>query len=279
MSSLARLDHAVINVHMAMDKAESCFQELGFTVTPRGYHSLGSINHLMIFGSDYLELIGLPADGSAARRELLDGPVGIDGLVFKTVDVDADFARLQQLQMAGDPPKAFSRPVDIDGAAAEARFRTVHCHKAAFPEGRVYFCEHGTPEFVWRPSWQSHANGVTAMCEIVLGAAAPQAVAERYGRLLAQTPVAIEDGFQVAFQDCQLQILNAAGLAARFAHMARPIGDAEVVFAALVMTTGKLDQARQIAEQAGSFAVNSTGANRFAAKTAEFDTVIEFVAD
>ena len=49
MSSLARLDHAVINVHMAMDKAESCFQELGFTVTPRGYHSLGSINHLMIF--------------------------------------------------------------------------------------------------------------------------------------------------------------------------------------------------------------------------------------
>jgi hypothetical protein len=45
------------------------------------------------------------------------------------------------------------------------------------------------------------------------------------------------------------------------------------------MTTGKLDQARQIAERAGSFVVNSTGANRFAAKTAEFDTVIEFVAD
>ena len=27
----------------------------GFRLTPRGYHSLGSINHSMVFTNDYLE--------------------------------------------------------------------------------------------------------------------------------------------------------------------------------------------------------------------------------
>jgi hypothetical protein len=279
MASTAALDHMVVNVHMAMDSAENCFNALGFTVTPRGYHTLGSINHLMIFGHDYLELIGLPVDGTGSRRELLDSPVGIDGLVFKTRDVDVDFENLQNLQLAGDPPKAFSRPVDIDGAAETARFRTVHCQKSAFPEGRVYFCEHGTPDLVWRPAWQDHANGVTAMREIVLGAVDPAVVADRYARLLAQTPETIDGGYQLDFQGCQLQILSADGLAARFGDLARPIHNGAAVFAAIVMATSKLDQARHIAEAAEGVSVRSTAANRFAAGTAEFDTVIEFTAE
>ncbi|MBT7732591.1 MAG: VOC family protein, partial [Rhodospirillaceae bacterium] len=55
-----RLDHVVINVRADMDVAEATFRDLDFTVTPRGYHTLGSINHLMIFETDYLELIGIP---------------------------------------------------------------------------------------------------------------------------------------------------------------------------------------------------------------------------
>ncbi len=43
------LDHLVINTLFDMDRAAALMAELGFTVTPRGYHSLGSINHLMMF--------------------------------------------------------------------------------------------------------------------------------------------------------------------------------------------------------------------------------------
>ena len=57
------LDHVVINVKDDMDVAQSVFSKLGFTTTPRGYHTLGSINHLMMFGTDYMELIGFPKDG------------------------------------------------------------------------------------------------------------------------------------------------------------------------------------------------------------------------
>ena len=80
------LDHVVINVKDDMDLAQLVFSNLGFTLTPRGYHTLGSINHLMMFGSDYMELIGFPEHGVAnnpnARPDLTTAPFGINGLVF-----------------------------------------------------------------------------------------------------------------------------------------------------------------------------------------------------
>ena len=79
--------HVVINVKDDMDVAQSVFSKLGFTTTPRGYHTLGSINHLMMFGTDYMELIGFPKDGVVnnpdTRPDLTTAPFGINGLVFK----------------------------------------------------------------------------------------------------------------------------------------------------------------------------------------------------
>ncbi|MFP6747559.1 MAG: VOC family protein, partial [Alphaproteobacteria bacterium] len=102
MVALAQLDHTVINVRFDMDRAEGLFRDLGFTLTPRGYHSLGSINHLMMFATDYMELIGLPPGAENPRRDIAEVPLGINGLVFKTTDADATFAHLQSLDMAGD---------------------------------------------------------------------------------------------------------------------------------------------------------------------------------
>ena len=77
MTQVMQLDHIVINVQREMDAAETAFADLGFTLTPRGYHTLGSINALAMFGTDYLELLGFPADGEVKRpgtRERTDGP-------------------------------------------------------------------------------------------------------------------------------------------------------------------------------------------------------------
>ena len=56
----AVLDHLVVNTRFAIDAAQALFAGLGFTLTPRGYHSLGSVNHLAVFPQGYLELVGLP---------------------------------------------------------------------------------------------------------------------------------------------------------------------------------------------------------------------------
>ena len=54
------LDHLVINTHFEIDAARLLFEQFGFQLTPRGHHSLGSVNHLLVFEDDYLELIGCP---------------------------------------------------------------------------------------------------------------------------------------------------------------------------------------------------------------------------
>ena len=191
MTEAFTLDHTVINVRFAMDRAAAIFEALGFTLTARGYHSLGSINHLMMFGTDYLELLGLPDPESAERPELSGAPVGLNGLVFKSADVDRTFEHLGALEIAGEPPKAFSRPVELADGPRDAKFRTVAVRPGTFPAGRVYFCEHGTPELVWRPEWQSHANGARRITEMVTVAAAPGEEARKFARLTGSaSPVA-----------------------------------------------------------------------------------------
>ena len=170
-----------------MDEAEEAFKRLGFHLTDRGYHTLGSINHLMMFGTDYLELIGLPREAqgqTTGRPDVAAAPYGINGLVFKTPDADETYAHLQAIGMAGAPPKSFSRPVKLADGTFDACFRTAHVDPDVFAGGRVYFCEHQTPDLVWRPEWQAHDNGAQSMPEFVVVSTNPGAEAENFAKLL-----------------------------------------------------------------------------------------------
>lgn len=54
--TVATLDHVVIDARDRIDEAARFYQDLGFQLTPRGHHTLGSSNNLAIFGTNYLEL-------------------------------------------------------------------------------------------------------------------------------------------------------------------------------------------------------------------------------
>ena len=163
----ATLDHVVVDARDQMDAAVRIYQTLGFQLTPRGYHTLGSINHLAIFGTNYLELLGF-GEGSAARPELAGFPFGLNGLVFKTDDAEATFRHAQAAGVPVLPANAFSRPVELDGRTQDVRFRTTRVPPEASGIGRVYFCEHQTPELVWRPEWQAHPNGAQEIARVVV---------------------------------------------------------------------------------------------------------------
>jgi hypothetical protein len=173
------LDHVVINVLRRMDEAAELFAALGFRLTPRGHHSLGSINHLMMTAGPYLELVGVPAAGPQ-RQEVLDSPFGLNGLVVASRDADATHARLSGAGLAAGPPVAFSRPVTVDGREAAARFRTVRVPAHLFPAGRVYHCEHLTPDLVWRSEDFDHPNGFSGIDALTIESTAPEAEAALY---------------------------------------------------------------------------------------------------
>ena len=241
MPAVSRLDHAVINVRYDLDGAEALFASLGFTLTPRGYHSHGSQNHLMMFATDYLELIAIPEDGPIQRQDLVDAPVGINGVVFAANDVDEIYARLDRLGYAGDPPRAFHRPVAVGDGEADARFRTVTVRADVFPAGRVYFCEHLTPELVWRPEWQHQANGVDAITGVVTVATEAEAQAERYGALL-DTDVEHGEGGElvVALSGSSLTVMTPEQYAERYDELVSALGRRSAIFGALTLATDNL---------------------------------------
>ena len=160
---VATLDHVVINARDDMDRAADIYTRLGFTLTERGYHSLGSTNHLAMFGTDYLELIAVPKGATTGRLDLLTFPFGLNGLVFGSEDSAITYGALSKAGVPVEPPVEFTRPVKVDGKERDARFRTVRMKAGVVPYGRVYYCHHFTRDLVWRDEWRHHANGVVAV--------------------------------------------------------------------------------------------------------------------
>ncbi len=211
------LDHVVVNVLRKMDEAADLFAALGFRLTPRGHHSLGSINHLMMTAGPYLELVGVPGTGPQ-RQDVLDSPFGLNGLVVASRDADATHARLAAAGLAAGPPVAFSRPVRIDDREETARFRTVRVPADRFPAGRLYHCEHLTPDLVWRPEWLDHPNGLTGIDALTIESPAPETDAGLYAAACGAPAEAMGDGWTLQLGETRITI--APGPVARFAALA-----------------------------------------------------------
>jgi hypothetical protein len=188
---MATLDHVVVNVLRGMDGAAAEFAALGFTLTPLGRHTLGSINHLMMTSGPYLELVGVPEE-KPWRQDVIDSPFGLNGLVLRAEDADATFAGLREAGLAAAPPMAFARPVTVDKNSHDARFRTVRLPTDTFPAGRVYYCEHLTPELVWRREWLDHPNGFKGIDRLFVASRDPARDAGLYA--LASGGVANREG-------------------------------------------------------------------------------------
>ena len=176
------LDHVVINSHFALDDSATLFQALGFTLTPKGYHSLGSVNHLIMFSDHYLELIGLPHRNEPLRQELLDNPPGIDGLVFASNNPEKTESLLLNAGFTLQPIQHFSREVVSGTQTGEARFTTLRLAPASFSAGRIYFCQHHTPEWVWRTEWLQTAS-IQGLTIVARDVAATQAQYARLGKI------------------------------------------------------------------------------------------------
>jgi hypothetical protein len=236
------LDHVVIDVRDRMDEAAQIFAALGFTLTPRGHHTLGSMNHLMMFATDYLELLGF-GTAAATRPELAPFPAGLNGLVFKTGDADAVHAHAVEAGLPILPVQSFSRPVELDGERRDARFRTTRLDPAEVAMGRVYFCEHLTPELVWRPEWQSHANGARAIARILVATGEPRRTASLFAALFGADSVAEVDGTCIVpAGTARVELATPETVAAEFGEAAaEPAGRAEYI-AAVELKTVSLKQ-------------------------------------
>lgn len=240
-----RIDHVVIGVKNRLDEAAERYRALGFDLLERGHHTLGTSNHLAIFGDDYLELLGYEpkqADPQAGNP-MWRLPIGLIGLVFKPDDVDALGEHLRASGFSVDKPRSFSRPVRLpDGQVAEAHFRTLHLPSETSPNGVVFFCQHGTPEHVWRDEWRNHPNGVTGIREFVVAAADPAASAQPFTRIFgAQALVDISDGLRLSAGSRAVLFLTPDGVQRHFHGLASGLTEGRDRFVGLVLRTRDID--------------------------------------
>ena len=177
----ATLDHVVINARDDMDRAADIYRRLGFTLTERGYHSLGSINHLAMFGTDYLELIAVPKGATTGRMDLLDLSVRPERPGVRLGGLRRHLRRRSPRSACRSIRRSSSRGrCKVAGKEHDARFRTVRMKAGVVPYGRVYYCHHFTRELVWRDEWRHHANGTVAVVRALIVEPDPAAGAKLY---------------------------------------------------------------------------------------------------
>jgi hypothetical protein len=273
------LDHVVINTLFDMDRAAALLSKLGFTLTPRGYHSLGSINHLVMFEHDYLELIGLPSGTDVLRKDVLESPHGLNGLVFQAEDVDACQRALRDSGLAMLEPQSFSRPVTIDGVEHLARFRTVRTAPELFEAGRVYYCQHYTPELVWHRPWMSHSNGVRALSELVVVTSNIEIDAPRYAKAAQSTAERRgEDWTIVLSGGFRLTLISPARYRERYGERCVEANGRRSFFGAIMFNTLESARIRDLASSIPDLRVGTAQAS-LAVLIPFLNTLLEFRGD
>jgi len=246
------LDHAVINVMGELDEAAGQYTRLGFQLTERGHHTLGSSNNLAIFGTNYLELLGYLPGRETLRADLWAHPTGLTGLVFKSVDADLVHSTLQQRGVPVQEPMSFARPVALPGGAQDARFKVIRVAGDAVQNGRTFFCHHDTPELVYRPEWRRHPNGVTDIVEFVIASRQPVRTAAVYDRMFGPDLLTLVHG-GVSFRAgaATVLVLEPSAIAERFAGAALVSADGSDRMVALTFKVASLDTPRGLFDAAG----------------------------
>ncbi len=275
----ATLDHVVINARDDMDRAADIYRRLGFTLTERGYHSLGSMNHLAMFGTDYLELIAVPKGATTGRLDLLDYPAGLNGLVFGSEDSAATYDALARAGLPFDPPVEFTRPVKVDGKNRDARFRTVRMKAGVVPYGRIYYCHHFTRDLVWRDEWRHHANGTVAVVRALIVEPDPAVAAKLHADMFGSDSVRdIRNGKSVVIGNSRFDIVTEAELVAQVGAAAAPAAEGRKAYmAGLTFRTTSTDKAARALQAGGIDGVTTVPGRVLVPARSAMNAVLEFV--
>jgi catechol 2,3-dioxygenase-like lactoylglutathione lyase family enzyme len=239
------LDHVMI-LARDLDAATEGWRRLGFTVSARGVHSahLGTANHTIMLQGDYVELIGVLTETptNLVTRAFLDRRGdGMDRVAMRTRDAYADAAALRAAGMPVLGPFDFSRQVDLgSGASGEARFSVFHWPLEQAPADlRLRACQHHTPDYVWLPDLQRHANTARHIQRLELVAADPSAATAHMARLIGTEAGRDHEGHCVVPSGAgraDFMFIDAAQLARRYPRVTRPSAPEGVAVLALAVT-------------------------------------------
>jgi hypothetical protein len=200
LKNVVGIDHAVVMVK-ELDKAAENWKRVGFTISPRGAHSvhMGTGNYTIMFDPDYMELLGVLTEtehNAPARAFLAKHGDGIERIAFTAIDSAAGAEEIRARGFVPIGPTDFERPVTMpDGRISTAKFRTFQWPTAEAPGGvRIFACQHKTRETVWIPELMKHANGARRLRQVLIASPEPAKDAAHLSRMIDREPRTEPDG-------------------------------------------------------------------------------------
>ena len=263
---ISGIDHVVIAVR-DLDRAQAVFEPLGFTLTPRGVHTLGSQNHCVMFERDYFELLAPPRAHPAMQyyNDFLAKGDGLAAIALATDDANAAYTALRANGVEAEAPLDFARPVELPGGARDAAFRIVQLPVDQTPGCRAFLCQHFTRDVVWRPEYQRHALGATGLAGVAVVVEDPARTAPRYAQIFDTRPAPIAEGLRIDTGSAPIALAARGKLGRRLAGAELPARARPFVAALFIRVADRAaaaDTLRKggfapVALRDGSYAVNA----------------------
>jgi catechol 2,3-dioxygenase-like lactoylglutathione lyase family enzyme len=228
------LDHVLIAVRDLEKARRSYANLLSFTVTPAGLHpGRGTHNRLIVFGPEYLELIGVrdPREARRSRPEMLrflERRQGLYMFALGTGDMEATVAEARR--RGGH----ISDPVDGARAGVVGKggytWRSANLDPADTPGSATFIIQHHhtiQQRYAEPANPTVHANGVTGIFSLSLAVRDAPTAAEAWGRILGlvlDEPVEDEadrlKAVRLRLGNCHLEFVSPTGEGALARHLA-----------------------------------------------------------
>lgn len=192
-NGILSIDHPLIAVK-DMDSAKEHYEQLGFTVPPRGSHiEWGTGNWCIMFENDYLELRGIvdPERYTISLDKVLEKyDEGLAGVAVGTKSAQGNYDEMLKNGLTPQPLKGLTRNFELAEGWVQPKF------SLCFPQEKditglmhVVCCQHLTPELTRKPEFLIHPNGVTGVISLVGRIDNPDAVEAAQKKLLGEDAV------------------------------------------------------------------------------------------
>jgi catechol 2,3-dioxygenase-like lactoylglutathione lyase family enzyme len=271
------IDHLVIRVR-DLDASEALYRKLGFSLTPRGFHAgRGSANHTApLSGGNYFELLHLPSGGADAGA--FPDVEGLAAIALAPDDSRAVHAELSALGYAVEPPRDLARPVRLPEGVREARFLNASFPRIAPESIRFFACQHLTRDLVWRPEWESHANGAQRLTEAIIVHPSPIRLRPTYVKLFGEAVRDDADGFLAALGDDKVSFVSPGAFHARYPDASLPSDLSDGWFAGAVFRVGSPGVVEDVLTQAGVAPIRTPAGSLVVPPAEAAGALLEFVA-
>ena len=184
------LDHVLIAVN-DIDQAGRTFSEyLGFTVTPQGSHpDRGTCNRLIVFESEYLELIAVQEAEPALRHRtdlvsFLAQREGLFMFALGTRDIDRTIGSLRLRGVSVQDPTIGSRTADSDKGGYS--WRSAAVDSTLTPGSATFLIQHDqtiAKRYQQPANPTQHPNGALRVAQLTLAVEDARAAAARWQQL------------------------------------------------------------------------------------------------